>query len=126
MQPVDPPTIKHAGAVVFPDVDYPLPIKLAAFAAMAWIVFGPLLIGVAARRRQPRRAVAIYAGGVVLATAFFTFRSGLMGEGLAPRIGVWARHIWVPHLVIGVVLALMAAGVGRLSRRFWPARIAPD
>lgn len=126
MGEAEPPIIKNAGDVVFPDVDVPLPIKLVAMAAMAWIFLVPVLVGVAARRGNVRRAVAVYAVGVLIAALFFTEQSGLMGEPFARRLSVWARHIWVPLLGVTLVLSITAACFGRASRWLWALRDVTD
>lgn len=122
MEPEEPPpTLKNAGDVVFPDVMATLPEQLIAMTALAWILLAPVWIGVAARRRQGRRAVLIYSGGTVLAALVFTFQSGMIGEPVAHRIGVWAQHIWLPLFGVALVLSLIAIFVGHMIGRRWPA-----
>jgi hypothetical protein len=122
MQVGEPPVIKHAGEAVFPDVDFPLPIKLVAVLAFAWVLFFPILLGFNARRGELRRAVAVYAAGALAATMFFTVQSGLMEQSFADRVVVWTRHIWGPLLGVALVLSLTGVAIGRASRRFWPIR----
>lgn len=116
MQP-DPPMLKSAGDLVFPDVAHPWPFQLAAIAALAWVFLAPIWLGSAIRRGRGKREAAIYAFGVIVTTAFFTFESGMMGEGVGHRLGVWARNIWLPLLGIGFLLGGLAAVVGRIQAR---------
>jgi hypothetical protein len=124
MQQAAPLILHHAGHTLFPDVDFPLPIKLIGTAALACIVFGPVLIGFAARRgRRIRRAIGLYVAGVIIAMAYFTWLSGMMDESLATRIGVWAQNIWGPFFGVALVLSLAAAGIGLLIRRLRPVAV---
>jgi hypothetical protein len=116
MPPSEPPTLVNVVEVVFPDINHPLPVKLVAMAALAWIVLAPVWIGVAARRGSASSAIAIYAIGAVVAAVFFTAQSGMMGESFTHRIGVWARHVWWPLFGTALVLSLIAVGVGRMAR----------
>lgn len=59
-------TLKHAGDVVFSDVDLPLPMKLVALAAVCWLYLAPVWLVVEARRGKVARSVAIYLTGVTL------------------------------------------------------------
>jgi hypothetical protein len=122
MQGTEPPIIKNAGDIVFPDIDYPPPIKVAAMAAMAWLFFGPVLVGLATRRGDVWRAMVTYAAGAFISALFFTSLSGIWGEPITHRIGVWARNIWAPILGLSLAMGLMAAGAGRASRSRWPVR----
>lgn len=95
MQTTVPPPLKHAGAVVFPDEASPLLVQIIAMVALGWLYLAPVWVGIRARRHHGERAFAGYLLGVVVVAAFFTGQSGLMGESLAHRFGVWARHIWL-------------------------------
>ena len=122
----DPPVMKHAGDVVFADVNLPWELKALEAIALAWLYFAPILIAVIARRGRVLPAVCFYLGGSVVGALFSTFLSGdPMGEGLAYRTTVWARHIWLPWLGTTVVLCVIAAGLGRLSRRVWSVSPKP-
>ena len=123
MQGVEPPITKNAGDVVFPDIGWSAPIELAGIAALAWVLFAPVLIGVAARRGRLKRAVAVYASGVLVATLYFTALSDMWaGESLVHRLGVWARYIWMPLWGAATILVVVAGGVGRVSRWLSPPK----
>lgn len=122
MQEDEPQVINHAGDLVFPDIDFPLPIALIAMAALAWVLLAPTLIVVAARQGKVVRAAAAYSVGALIAALYFTGLSGFLwtGEGLAQRLGVWARNIWGPLLGLALIMSLLAVVIGRASSRFWP------
>lgn len=115
-------TLKHAGDVVFSDVDLPLPMKLVALAAVCWLYLAPVWLVVEARRGKVARSVAIYLTGVTLGTLMFTVQSGTMGQSFAERVPVWARHIWLETFVSAGVLTLVAIILGRISVRLWARR----
>jgi hypothetical protein len=121
MQTTDPPLLKHAGDVVFPDVASSLPVQIIGLAGVAWLFFAPVWVGFSARRHDGRRAFARYLLGVLVMAAFLTVQSGLMGESLTQRLAVWARHIWLPTFAIALVLSGFAAAVGHLTRRPRPS-----
>ena len=108
-------TLKHAGDVVFSDVDLPLPMKLVALAAVCWLYLAPVWLIVETRRGKIARRVAIYLTGVTLATLMFTAHSGTMGQSIAERVPVWARYIWLETFVSAGVLTLVAIILGRIS-----------
>lgn len=116
------PMLKHAGDVVFPDVDLPLPMKLVALAAACWLYLAPVWLVVETRRGKVARSVAIYLTGVTLAALLFTAHSGTMGQSIAERVPVWARYIWLETFVSAGVLTLVAIALGRISLRFWARR----
>lgn len=120
MDPHDPPTLKAAGVIVFPDVLLPWPIELLGLAGLAWLAFAPVLVAWAARRGSYRRASLAYATGVLLLVALMTVHSGLIGEPLVRRLAVWAEYIWAPVIGLAFLLGLTAVVLGRMSRRVWP------
>jgi hypothetical protein len=110
------------GVMLYPELDPPWPFKLLVLVGIGWLILGPIIVYVAARRGRAARGVIVYACGVFALIAFLMTwlwdwwmpcpgRSGF-GDHFAAILRYAAPQI----LEIGGVLVLVAVLVGL----FWP------
>ncbi len=112
------PVIKSAGELIYPDVDYPWPVKSLALLALALVFCGPGLVFLGTRRRKTVQGLAAYAACAVIGVALMMAISWGWpnSDGFVHRFGVLWRHLASQVLEMALGLALAAALLGWLFR----------